>query len=65
MSHAAIVAREFGLPAIVGTKTATKLLKNGDVVMLNMLTGKIIKWKKYIEEVKKNEKNIICNWESY
>lgn len=43
MSHAAIVAREFGLPAIVGTKTATKLLKNGDVVMLNMLTCKIIK----------------------
>ncbi len=65
MSHAAIVAREFGLPAIVGTKTATKLLKNGDVVMLNMLTGEIIKWKKYIEEVEKNEKNIICNWESY
>jgi hypothetical protein len=40
-------------------------LKNGDVVMLNMLTGEIIKWKKYIEEVEKNEKNIICNWESY
>ena len=43
MSHAAIVAREFGLPAIVGTKTATKTLKNGDKVMLNLLTGEIIK----------------------
>ena len=43
MSHAAIVAREFGLPAIVGTKTATKVLKTGDKVMLNLLTGKIIK----------------------
>ena len=43
MSHAAIVAREFGLPAIVGTKAATKTLKNGDTVMLNLLTGEIIK----------------------
>lgn len=43
MSHAAIVAREFGLPAIVGTKTATKKLKTGDNVMLNLLTGEIIK----------------------
>lgn len=43
MSHAAIVAREFGLPAIVGTKTATKTLKSGDEVMLNLLTGEIVK----------------------
>ena len=43
MSHAAIVAREFGLPAIVGTKCATTTLETGDKVMLNMLTGEIIK----------------------
>lgn len=43
MSHAAIVAREFGLPAIVGTKSATRELKNGDKIMLNMLTGEIIR----------------------
>ena len=43
MSHAAIVAREFGLPAIVGTKRATKTLKTGDHVMLNLLTCEIIK----------------------
>lgn len=43
MSHAAIVAREFGLPAIVGTKTATKTLKSGDEVMLDLLTGEIVK----------------------
>lgn len=43
MSHAAIVAREFGLPAIVGTKIATKALKTGDNVMLNLLTGEIIR----------------------
>ena len=42
MSHAAIVAREFGLPAIVGTKIATNTLKNGDKVMLNLLTWEIV-----------------------
>jgi pyruvate,water dikinase len=29
MSHAAIVAREYGLPAVVGTGTATKRIKTG------------------------------------
>jgi len=29
MSHAAIVAREFGLPAVVGTGNATSRIKNG------------------------------------
>jgi len=43
MSHAAIVAREFGLPAVVGTKNATKSLKNGDKIMINMITGEIIR----------------------
>ncbi len=42
MSHAAIVAREFNLPCIVGTKQATKQLKNGDKVVLDLLKGKII-----------------------
>ncbi|MDR0957235.1 MAG: hypothetical protein LBM09_01505 [Candidatus Nomurabacteria bacterium] len=41
MSHAAIVAREFGLPCIVGTKSATKLLKNGDQVVLDLIKGKV------------------------
>ena len=34
-SHAAIVSREFGLPCIVGTKKATKLLKDGDTIEVN------------------------------
>jgi pyruvate,water dikinase len=29
MSHAAIVAREYGMPAVVGTGTATKTIKTG------------------------------------
>lgn len=41
MSHAAIVAREFGLPCIVGTKQATKILKNGDQVVLDLVKGEV------------------------
>jgi len=32
ISHTAIVAREFKIPCVVGTKIATKVLKNGDRV---------------------------------
>lgn len=38
-SHAAIIAREFGLPCIVGTKKATSLLKDGDTVKVNAEEG--------------------------
>jgi phosphohistidine swiveling domain-containing protein len=41
MSHAAIVARELNLPCVVGTKNATKTLKNGDKITIDLLTGKI------------------------
>jgi phosphoenolpyruvate synthase/pyruvate phosphate dikinase len=40
-SHAAIVARELGIPAIIGTKNATRLIKTGDGVKLNFETGEI------------------------
>ncbi|QSZ67704.1 phosphoenolpyruvate synthase [Methanofollis aquaemaris] len=33
--HAAIVSRELGTPAVVGTKTATKTLKNGQMVTID------------------------------
>ncbi len=35
MSHAAIVAREFGLPAVVGTGTATSRIKNGQRIRVD------------------------------
>lgn len=41
-SHAAIVARELGIPCIVGTKVATKTLANGDKVEVNATDGKVI-----------------------
>lgn len=38
-SHAAIVSRELGIPCIVGTKVATKVLKNGDRVEVDATKG--------------------------
>ena len=35
MSHAAIVAREFGLPAVVGTVTATQRIRDGQRVRVD------------------------------
>ena len=47
LSHAAIVAREMKKPCIIGTKIATKVLKDGDVVEVDADKGvvKIIKRK--------------------
>ncbi|MDP3988335.1 MAG: phosphoenolpyruvate synthase, partial [Candidatus Levybacteria bacterium] len=42
-SHAAIVSRELGIPAVVGTKNATKILKTGVVITVNGKTGDIYK----------------------
>ncbi len=39
--HAAIVAREFGVPCIVGTINATKVLKDGDLVEVDANKGVI------------------------
>ncbi len=41
--HAAITARELGVPCIIGTKVATKMLKDGDEVMLDATAGTIRK----------------------
>ena len=35
MSHAAIVAREYGLPAVLGTGTATKRIATGDLIRVD------------------------------
>ncbi len=42
-SHAAIVSRELGIPAVVGTERATKVLKTGEVVTVNGTKGEIYK----------------------
>jgi pyruvate,water dikinase len=37
--HAAIISRELGIPAIVGTEKATKVLKNGQTVTVDCTQG--------------------------
>ncbi len=41
MSHAAIVCREYGVPAIVGTGSATKIIKTGQMIRVNGSTGEL------------------------
>ncbi len=40
-SHAAIVSRELGIPCIVGTSNATKILKNGQEVTIDCSSGEV------------------------
>lgn len=40
-SHAAIVSRELGVPAVVGTLNATKMLSNGEIITVDGASGKI------------------------
>ena len=42
LSHGAVVAREYGLPTIVNVKGATKILKNGDHIVMNATKGTIV-----------------------
>lgn len=42
-SHAAIVSRELGIPAVVGTEKATKILKTGSVVTVDGAKGEVYK----------------------
>jgi rifampicin phosphotransferase len=41
LSHAAIIARELGIPCIVGVENGTNIIKTGDKIELNLKTGEI------------------------
>jgi phosphoenolpyruvate synthase/pyruvate phosphate dikinase len=41
LSHGAIVAREFGIPAVIGIPNITEILKDNDEVILDGDLGKI------------------------
>lgn len=41
--HAAIVSRELKIPCVIGTKVATKVLKDGDKVMVDATNGEVRK----------------------
>ena len=60
-AHAAIVARELGVPAIVGTGSATSKLKNGELITVDCtegLNGKIFEGRVKVESVEHNLKKI-------
>ena len=38
-SHAAVLSREFAIPAVIGTSIATRTIKNGDRIRVNGTTG--------------------------
>lgn len=62
--HAAIVSRELGIPCIIGTKIATQVLKDGDLVEVDADHGIVrIISKQELEsaKVKKDNKNQIIN----
>ncbi len=41
LCHAAIVSREYGIPAVVGTQNATEILKDGQTIEVNGSEGLI------------------------
>ena len=41
MSHAAIVCREYGLPAVTGTGRASSLIKTGQMLRVDGSTGEV------------------------
>ncbi len=51
-AHAAIVARELGIPAVVGTGNATKVLKDGMVVTVDGTRGLVLSGRIEVEKEK-------------
>jgi len=39
MTHGAVVAREYGIPAVAGVENATKLIKDGQMIRVNGTEG--------------------------
>ena len=40
-SHAAVTAREYNIPCILGTENITQIVKSGDKLYLNLTNGEI------------------------
>ncbi len=41
VSHPAVLSREFGIPAVVGTSVGTEQIRNGDRIRINGTTGEV------------------------
>ncbi len=53
--HAAIVSREMGIPSIVGTEKATKVLKENQLITVDATSGKVYDGSVAIKETKEVE----------
>lgn len=53
--HAAIVSRELGIPCIVGAKSATEVLEEGDMITVDATRGVVYEGKVLEEEKKEQE----------
>jgi pyruvate,water dikinase len=42
-SHAAIVAREYGIPAVMATRTGTRILRNGEKIRVDGSRGTVVR----------------------
>jgi pyruvate,water dikinase len=51
-AHAAIVSREMGIPAVVGTKSATKILHDNDIITVDGSSGLVYKGEIQLTEIK-------------
>jgi pyruvate,water dikinase len=60
-SHAVVMSRELGLPAVVGAGTATSHLKNGVVVTVDGRTGVVYQGKVAAEAATANSEQHIAN----
>lgn len=49
-SHAAIVSRELGIPAVVGTEDATKVLKTGTTISVVGSTGEVFEGSLHVDK---------------
>ena len=42
-SHGAVVAREYGIPAVVGVPGATALIETGEIVTVDGAAGQVLR----------------------
>jgi len=54
-SHAAIVSRELGIPAVVGTGNATKVIKDGQEITVDAMRGIVYEGRVGFEEEKEQQ----------
>jgi pyruvate,water dikinase len=45
LSHGAIIAREYGIPAVVGVRDATRLIRDGDELRVDGDAG-LVEWRR-------------------